>query len=133
MKIKVFEAFAGYGSQSIALQQLKEEFPGFDYEVIGFSEIDRFAVLAYYAARDPRLHGARADQINLNRGGVSTNPGITRQIQKFRRHHKDRLGADSRFRFIHLFIPLSGYKQRGSSEGPRRRFRLSLLPSLGVC
>ena len=47
MKIKVFEAFAGYGSQSIALQQLKEEVPGFDYEVIGFSEIDRFAVLAY--------------------------------------------------------------------------------------
>lgn len=47
MNIRVFEAFAGYGSQSIALQQLKEEFPGFDYEVIGFSEIDRFAVLAY--------------------------------------------------------------------------------------
>lgn len=58
MNIRVFEAFAGYGSQSIALQQLKEEFPGFDYEVIGFSEIDRFAVLAYYAARDPRLHEA---------------------------------------------------------------------------
>ena len=46
MKIRIFEAFAGYGSQSIALQRLKEDFPGFDYEVAGFSEIDRFAVLA---------------------------------------------------------------------------------------
>lgn len=96
MNIKVFEAFAGYGSQSIALQQLKEEFPGFDYEVVGFSEIDRFAVLAYYAARDPRLHEAHPDRLNPNRGGVSANPGITRQIQEFRRHHKDRMGAASR-------------------------------------
>lgn len=46
MKIRIFEAFAGYGSQSIALQRLKEDYPGFDYEVAGFSEIDRFAVLA---------------------------------------------------------------------------------------
>lgn len=74
MKIRVFEAFAGYGSQSIALQQLKQEYPGFDYEVVGFSEIDRFAVLAYYAARDPRLHGERADLINLNRGGGISQP-----------------------------------------------------------
>ena len=36
MKIRIFEAFAGYGSQSIALQRLKEDFPGFDYEVAGF-------------------------------------------------------------------------------------------------
>ena len=96
MNIRVFEAFAGYGSQSIALQQLKEEFPGFDYEVIGFSEIDRFAVLAYYAARDPRLHEAHPDRINPNRG-VSANPGITCQIQEFRRYYKNRLGAASRF------------------------------------
>lgn len=45
MKIRIFEAFAGYGSQSIALQRLKEDYPGFDYEVAGFSEIDRFAFL----------------------------------------------------------------------------------------
>lgn len=43
MKIRIFEAFAGYGSQSIALQRLKEDFPGFDYEVAGFSEIDRIS------------------------------------------------------------------------------------------
>lgn len=67
MKIRIFEAFAGYGSQSIALQRLKEDFPGFDYEVVGFSEIDRFAVLAYYAARDTRLHGQRIDELNLKK------------------------------------------------------------------
>ena len=83
MKIRVFEAFAGYGSQSIAIQQLKEEYPGFDYEVVGFSEIDRFAVLAYYAARDPRLHGERADRINLNRGGYQPTPELLAKYRNF--------------------------------------------------
>ena len=67
MKIRIFEAFAGYGSQSIALQRLKEDFPGFDYEVAGFSEIDRFAVLAYSAARDTSLHGQSIDRLNLKK------------------------------------------------------------------
>lgn len=52
MKIRVFEAFAGYGSQSLALERLKKHFPEFDYEVVGISEIDRYAVTAYKA-----LHG----------------------------------------------------------------------------
>lgn len=52
MKIRVFEAFAGYGSQSLALERLKRHFPEFDYEVVGISEIDKYAVTAYNA-----LHG----------------------------------------------------------------------------
>lgn len=52
MKIRVFEAFAGYGSQSLALERLKRHFPELDYEVVGISEIDRYAVTAYKA-----LHG----------------------------------------------------------------------------
>lgn len=52
MKIRVFEAFAGYGSQSLALERLKRHFPEFNYEVVGISEIDRYAVTAYKA-----LHG----------------------------------------------------------------------------
>lgn len=52
MKIRVFEAFAGYGSQSLALERLKRRFPKFDYEVVGISEIDKYAVTAYKA-----LHG----------------------------------------------------------------------------
>lgn len=43
-KIKLFEAFAGYGSQALALQYL-----GYDFEIIGISEIDRFAIKAHDA------------------------------------------------------------------------------------
>lgn len=51
-KIRVFEAFAGYGTQAIALERLKKDFPNFDYEVVGISEIDKYALQAYQA-----LHG----------------------------------------------------------------------------
>ena len=44
MSLKVFEAFAGIGCQSIALQNL-----GIDFEVVGISEVDRYALLAYDA------------------------------------------------------------------------------------
>lgn len=47
MVIRVFEAFAGYGSQSLALERLKENNPFFDYKVVGISEIDEDAVKAY--------------------------------------------------------------------------------------
>ncbi len=54
MKIKIFEAFAGYGSQSMALELLKQDI-GFDYEVVGISEIDKNAIKGYYAVRDTDL------------------------------------------------------------------------------
>lgn len=41
-KIRVFEAFSGYGSQSMALRNI-----GVDYEVVGISEIDKYAIKAY--------------------------------------------------------------------------------------
>ena len=43
-KLRVFEAFAGYGSQSIALRNI-----GIDFEVVGISEIDKYALIAYDA------------------------------------------------------------------------------------
>lgn len=46
-KIKVFEAFAGIGSQRMALRNL-----GIEHEVVGISEIDRFAIQSYIA-----IHG----------------------------------------------------------------------------
>lgn len=52
MKIRVFEAFCGYGSQAIALQRLKDDCPNFDYEVVGVSEVDKYAIKAYEA-----IHG----------------------------------------------------------------------------
>ena len=46
--LRVFEAFAGYGSQSIALRNL-----GVEYEVVAISEIDKYAIKAYEA-----IHGS---------------------------------------------------------------------------
>ncbi len=42
-KIKIFEGFAGYGGGSFGLKRLKENLPGIDYEVIGYSEFDKYA------------------------------------------------------------------------------------------
>lgn len=47
--LRVFEAFAGYGSQSMALKRLHRDFPEFDFRVVGFSEIDSSAIAAYHA------------------------------------------------------------------------------------
>lgn len=41
-KLRVFEAFSGYGSQSIALRNISVE-----YEVVAISEIDKYAIKAY--------------------------------------------------------------------------------------
>ena len=48
MTIKVFEAFAGIGAQAEALKEL-----GLDYEVVGISEIDKFAIKGYEAIHGP--------------------------------------------------------------------------------
>lgn len=45
--LRVFEAFAGYGSQAMALRNI-----GVPYEVVGISEIDKYVLRAYEA-----IHG----------------------------------------------------------------------------
>jgi DNA (cytosine-5)-methyltransferase 1 len=45
--IKMFEAFAGIGTQQMALKRL-----GVPYEIVGFSEIDRYVIKSYHA-----IHG----------------------------------------------------------------------------
>lgn len=42
--LKIFESFAGIGSQRMALRNL-----GIDFEVVGISEVDKYALLAYDA------------------------------------------------------------------------------------
>lgn len=55
-KLRVFEAFAGYGSQAMALERLKRKNPGkFDYEVVGISEIDRYAIQAHRAVHGDHI------------------------------------------------------------------------------
>ena len=51
-KLRVFEAFCGYGSQHLALKRLKRDYPEFDFEVVGVSEIDKYAIRAYNALHD---------------------------------------------------------------------------------
>lgn len=47
--LRVFTAFSGYDSQCLALDRLKDEDPDFDYELIGWSEIDKYAIQAHNA------------------------------------------------------------------------------------
>ena len=63
-KIKVFEAFAGYGSQSIALRNI-----GVDYEVVAISEIDKYAIQAYEA-----IHGKVNNLGDISKIDVSDIP-----------------------------------------------------------
>ena len=49
MTIKVFTAFSGYDSQCLALDRLKEYDSNFDYELVGWSEIDKYAIQAHNA------------------------------------------------------------------------------------
>lgn len=50
--LTVIELFAGYGSQSIALERLKRDYPPFDYRVLAIAEIEDAALKAYQA-----IHG----------------------------------------------------------------------------
>ena len=45
--IRIFEAFAGVGTQSMALKRITS-----DYEIVGYSEIDKYAIKSYHA-----IHG----------------------------------------------------------------------------
>ena len=44
MQLKVFTAFSGYDSQCMALDRL-----GVDYDLVGWSEIDKYAIQAHNA------------------------------------------------------------------------------------
>ena len=59
--LRVFEAFAGYGSQSMALKRL-----GIDFEVVGISEIDKYAIQAYMAVHGETLNYGDISKINWN-------------------------------------------------------------------
>jgi len=43
MQLRVFEAFAGYGGASYGLKRVKEQHPNFNYRVVGYSELDKWA------------------------------------------------------------------------------------------
>lgn len=47
--LRVITLCSGYDSQCMALERLKAVFPGFDYELVAWSEIDRHAIQAHDA------------------------------------------------------------------------------------
>lgn len=47
--LRVITLCSGYDSQCMALERLKAVFPGFDYELVAWSEIDRYAIQAHDA------------------------------------------------------------------------------------
>lgn len=49
MKINVITLCSGYDSQCMALDRIKEAHPDFDYELIAWCEIDRFAIASHNA------------------------------------------------------------------------------------
>lgn len=54
--LRVFEAFAGYGSQSLAFKYLKDKHPEFDFMVVGYSEIEPSAIIAEIQAEREADH-----------------------------------------------------------------------------
>lgn len=69
--IRVFEAFAGYGSQALALKRLEAAYPDkVHFEFVGISEIEPNAIKAYRV-----LHGEDVpnfgDIAKINWGGVA--------------------------------------------------------------
>ena len=48
-QLKVFTAFSGYDSQCMALDRIMKENKDFNYELVGWSEIDKYAIQAHNA------------------------------------------------------------------------------------
>lgn len=61
MKLKVFEAFAGVGSQRMALRNL-----GVEHEVVAISEIDKFAIKSYEAIHGETYNVGDISQVNVS-------------------------------------------------------------------
>lgn len=57
--LRVFEAFSGYGSQSMALRNI-----GIPYKVVGISEIDKYAIAAYMAVHGETKNYGDISKIN---------------------------------------------------------------------
>lgn len=129
--IKVFEAFAGYGSQSMALDLLKEDI-GLDYEVVGISEIDPIAIKAYYAARDPRLDATGEELETVIRGGVRAIRRTYAQIPKLWRYIQNQLGGHPRFQSLHIQFPLYGHQQCRITKRSCRGVWHKVIPFMGV-
>lgn len=134
-KITVFEAFAGYGSQSMALERLRQDI-GLDYTVVGISEIDATAIKAYYAARDTELL-SRCRTVGdvetaIRGGGVRASAGTYRPLPELWRHLQNQLGECAGFQSVHIQLPLYRHQQCRLAERACRGFWHKVIASMGV-
>lgn len=100
--IRLFEAFAGYGSQYMALKRL-----GVKVDVVGYSEIDKFAIQVYEA-----LHGK-----HKNYGGIGSFDRLPPNIDI------------CTWSFPCQDISLAG-KQRGMEDGSRSNYGYVFLDTV---
>ena len=66
MTIRTFEAFAGYGSQLMALKRLEKDFPLVHFEAVGISEIDEAPIKAYKAVHGDITNYGDISKIDWN-------------------------------------------------------------------
>lgn len=101
--LRVFTSFSGYDSQCLALDRI-----GIPYKLVGWSEIDPFAIQAHNA-----LYPQYAD---INAGDIS----------------KINWGGATGLRLIHLLIPLHRHLKCRIAERFVRGKRHKVRASLGV-
>lgn len=94
-KLRVFEAFAGVGSQSMALRNI-----GINYEVVGTMDVDKWAIIAYDSIHnnnefiepviiDKMLEEIKIKNIAYNFStGKSEIPKIEKEIRQLYEAHK---------------------------------------------
>lgn len=104
--IRLFEAFSGIGTQHMALKRLAEE-KGFEVELVGISEIDKFAIEAYEA-----IHGEAK-----NYGGIGEFDTLPPNIDI------------ATWSFPCQDISLAG-RQQGMVEGSRSNYGYTFLDTI---
>lgn len=70
-KINVVTLCSGYGSQEMALKRLKHSYPGFDFNILAWSEIDNNAIKAYKVCHPEFADRNAGDLTKADFGGLS--------------------------------------------------------------
>lgn len=86
--LRVFTAFSGYDSQCLAFERLKKKNPDFDYELIGWSEVEMNAIAAHNAIFPQYKDRNYGDISAINWGGkflILTCLPIRFHVKAFRR------------------------------------------------
>lgn len=114
--LRVFTAFSGYDSQCLALERLKEEIPGFDYVLVGWSEIDAMAIKAHNALFPAAESLNFGDISKINWGGKTYQTSTCLPI-----HSLVRTSATQAFKKDSRRGRAQGLRSFGSAQGQSRR------------